>query len=83
MAEAQRPTCYGFGETLFQVFLVMATRRLHGDLFFTEKYTPAVYTQLGLDWVDAASMKTVLLRHHPELADSGLANVSNAFYPWE
>ena len=30
MAEAQRPTCYGFGETLFQVFLVMATRRLHG-----------------------------------------------------
>ena len=25
----------------------------------------------------------MILRHHPELADSGLANVRNAFEPWD
>ena len=28
-------------------------------------------------------MKTVLLRHYPELAQTGLANVKNAFEPWD
>jgi len=71
------------GETAFQVFTVMATRRLHGDRFYTNDFTPAVYTQEGLDWIAAATMRNVLLRHHPELADTGLSMVSNAFYPWE
>jgi hypothetical protein len=34
-----------------------------------------------LDWIDDADFKTVLLRHYPELADTGLANVQNAFEP--
>jgi hypothetical protein len=83
LAEGTRPTCYGFGETLFQVFTLMATRRLHADYFYTEGYTAAVYTQEGLDWIEAASMKSVLLRHFPELGGTGLADVTNAFYPWE
>ena len=83
LAEGTRPTCYGFGETLFQVFTLMATRRIHADRFYTEDYTPEVYTPEGLAWIDAASMKTVLLRHHPELAGTGLAGVTNAFYPWK
>ena len=83
LAEGTRPTCYGFGETLFQVFTLMASRRLHADRFYTSDYTAASYTQAGLDWIEQASFKNVLLRHHPELAQTGLANVTNAFYPWE
>jgi hypothetical protein len=83
LAEGTRPTCYGFGETLFQVFTLMASRRIHADRFYTSDYNATTYTQAGLDWIDAASMKTVLLRHHPELAETGLATVTNAFYPWE
>ena len=30
-----------------------------------------------------ADLKTVLLRHHPELARTGLDNVQNAFEPWD
>ena len=28
-------------------------------------------------------MKDVLLRHYPDLADTGLANIDNAFEPWD
>ncbi len=82
MAEGTRPTCYGFGETLFQVFTVMASRRLHADRFYTDSYNAETYTQAGLDWIDNATFKNVLIRHHPELAPA-LANVTNAFYPWD
>lgn len=37
LAEGTRPKCYGFGETLFQVFTLMASRRIHADRFYTEK----------------------------------------------
>ena len=82
LAEGTRPTCYGFGETLFQVFTLMASRRMHADRFFTDAYNADTYTQAGLDWIDNASMKTVLLRHYPQLAPA-LSNVTNAFYPWQ
>ena len=62
LAEGTRPTCYGFGETLFQVFTLMASRRIHADRFFTESYNATTYTQAGLDWIDAASFKSVLDR---------------------
>lgn len=83
LGEQTRPTCYGFGETLFQVFTLMATRRLHADRFYTEDYGPEAYTPEGIAWIEAATMKSVLLRHFPQLASTGLADVTNAFYPWE
>ncbi len=83
LAEATRPSCYGFGETLFQVFTLMATRRLASDRFYTSSFTPEVYTPEGMAWIEQASMKKILLRQFPELADTGLASVANAFYPWE
>jgi len=82
-AESHRPAGFGFGETLFQVFILNASRRLQADRFFTDSYTEEVYTKEGLDWVDEADFKGVLLRHHPELAASGLSNVINAFEPWD
>jgi hypothetical protein len=59
----------------------MATRRLECDRFFTIDYRPEIYTQAGLDWVERNSMKSVLLRHFPQLEPS-LRGVSNAFMPW-
>jgi hypothetical protein len=82
-AEATRPSCYGFGETLFQVFTLMATRRLQADRFFTNDFRPEIYTPEGMAWIEAVTMKGVLLRHHPELAGTGLAEVANPFFPWE
>jgi Animal haem peroxidase len=83
LAEEHRPTHFGFGETMFQIFILNATRRLQADRFYTDSYNEETYTREGLDWIDACSFKTVLLRNYPELNQTGLANVSNAFEPWD
>lgn len=83
LAEQHRPTGFGFGETLFEVFILNASRRLQADRFFTDDYNEEVYTAEGLQWIDDATLKSVLLRHYPELLGTGLANVENAFEPWD
>ena len=83
LGEAHRPTGFGFGETMFQIFILNATRRLQADRFYTDNYNEETYTRVGLDWIDDVDLKAVLLRHHPELATTGLANVRNAFEPWD
>ena len=75
------PEGFGFSDTAFRVFILMASRRLKSDRFFTKDYTAEVYTQFGLDWIDKNSMLSVLRRHHPELAPA-LVGVDNAFAPW-
>jgi Animal haem peroxidase len=76
------PKGFGFSDTAFRVFILMASRRLKSDRFFTRDYTPEVYTRAGLDWINDNSMITVLLRHFPELAPA-LRGVENAFQPWK
>jgi hypothetical protein len=44
------------GDTAFRIFLLMASRRLKSDRFFTVDYTPEVYTATGLRWIDDATM---------------------------
>lgn len=78
-----RPTNFGFGETMFQIFILNATRRLQADRFFTDSYNEETYTREGLNWIDAATFKNVLLRNFPALASTSLANVRNAFEPWD
>ncbi len=75
------PRGFGFSDTAFRVFVLMASRRLKSDRFFTTHYDAQHYTSSGLRWVDDNSMKTVLLRHYPELAPS-LDPIDNAFRPW-
>jgi Animal haem peroxidase len=82
-APTRRPRGFGFGETLFQIFILNATRRLQADRFYTDSYNEETYTKEGLRWVDMADLKGVLLRHYPELVSSGLSNVKNAFEPWD
>lgn len=76
------PKGFGFSDTAFRVFILMATRRLKSDRFLTDCYTAEYYTQAGLDWVADNNMRTVLLRHYPQLA-SALDGVGNAFAPWK
>ena len=75
------PKGFGFSDTAFRIFIVMASRRLKSDRFFTDDYTPEVYTPAGLEWVESNSMRSVLLRHFPELAPA-LEGVANPFAPW-
>jgi heme peroxidase len=76
-----KPKGFGFSDTAFRVFILMASRRLKSDRFLTRDYTPKLYTRAGLDWINHTSMVSVLLRHYPQLAPS-LRGVENAFAPW-
>jgi hypothetical protein len=75
------PKGFGFSDTAFRIFILMASRRLKSDRFFTTDFTPRVYTQAGIDWLNDNDMSTVLLRHYPELT-APLRGVKNAFAPW-
>lgn len=75
------PQGFGFSDTAFRIFILMASRRLKSDRFFTRDYNATTYTQLGLDWVDNNGMESVLLRHYPKLAPA-LRGVANPFAPW-
>src|SRR5215813_9302712 len=81
MEAERRPAGFAFSDTAFRIFLLMAARRLNSDRFFTTDYTPAVYTQAGLDWINDNTMTSVLLRHYPQLRPA-LGRVPNAFTPW-
>jgi hypothetical protein len=75
------PAGFGFSDTAFRVFILMASRRLKSDRFFTTDWTSKIYTQVGMDWINSNDMSTVLLRHYPDLAPA-LRGVKNAFAPW-
>jgi len=81
MYAEEPPELFGFSDTAFRVFILMASRRLKSDRFYTEDFTPAVYTQAGIDWINNNNMSTVLLRHFPELTPI-LQHTDNAFAPW-
>jgi hypothetical protein len=77
----RKPKGFGFSDTAFRIFILMASRRLGADRFFTKDFRPEVYTQEGLDWVENTTMRSLLLRHYPELAPA-LQGVANPFAPW-
>jgi hypothetical protein len=76
------PKDFGFSDTAFRVFVLMASRRLNSDRFFTTDYDSRVYTQAGIDWINRTDMTGVLLRHYPELT-APLRGVKTAFAPWQ
>lgn len=76
------PPAFGFSDTAFRIFILMASRRLKSDRFFTRDYTPEVYTNVGLEWINKNNMTDVILRHYPEMAPA-LEGCTNAFAPWK
>ncbi len=75
------PPGFGFSDTAFRIFVLMASRRLNSDRFFTDDFTEEVYSKVGMDWIRDNTMSSVLLRHYPGLEPS-LRGVKNAFAPW-
>ena len=76
------PEGFAFSDTAFRIFILMASRRLNSDRFFTRDYTPQVYTPAGhATGSTTTDMTTVLLRHFPELGPA-LRGLENAFVPW-
>ncbi len=76
------PPGFAFSDTAFRIFILMASRRLNSDRFFTSHYTPEVYTREGLAWVEKNTMVDVLTRHCPELIPY-VGGLPNAFGIWK
>src|ERR1051326_9209557 len=75
------PKGFGFSDTAFRVFILMASRRLKSDRFFTDDFRPEVYTQFGIDWVNERTMTAMLTQHYPKLQDK-IPPGKNPFAPW-
>ncbi|MCE0481659.1 Alpha-dioxygenase 1 [Datura stramonium] len=74
---------FAISETAFFIFLLMASRRLEADRFFTSNYDEKTYTKKGLEWVNTTeSLKNVLDRHYPEMSEKWM-NSNSAFTVWD
>ncbi|PWA97030.1 peroxidase superfamily protein [Artemisia annua] len=83
MAAEKKIKGFAISETAFIIFLIMATRRLKADRFFTSHFNEDVYTRKGFEWVNTTeSLKDVLYRHYPEMTDRWL-NSTSAFSVWD
>lgn len=76
------PPGFGFSDTAFRIFILMASRRLKSDRFLSKDYNEKVYTKPGFEWVEETSMKDVLVRHFPRLKKP-LDGIESAFHPWK
>ena len=75
------PEGFAFSDTAFRVFILMASRRLKSDRFYTYDFRPEVYSDEGMAWIADNTMSSVLARNFPALVPR-LAGVKNAFAPW-
>jgi len=81
MFAEKKPEGFGFSDTAFRIFILMASRRLNSDRYFTSDFTTDMYTRVGMNWVQDTTMIDVLLRHYPQLRPA-MRGVTNAFQPW-
>ena len=75
------PDGFGFSDTAFRIFILMASRRLQSDRFLTVDFRPEIYSAFGMDWIANNGMTSLILRHCPELT-SVLPRNATAFAPW-
>jgi hypothetical protein len=75
------PEGFGFSDTAFRIFILMASRRLQSDRFLTVDFRPEVYSPFGMDWIANNGMTSIILRHCPDLAGI-LPRTASAFAPW-
>lgn len=74
---------FAISETAFFIFIVMASRRLQADRFFTSNFNSKTYTKKGLDWVNTTeNLKQVIDRHFPDINDKWI-NSTSAFSVWD
>jgi hypothetical protein len=76
------PPGFAFSDTAFRIFILMASRRLKSDRFFTTDFTPEVYSEEGMDWVMNRTFADVLKEHCPEIA-ALVPEGRSPFAPWD
>ena len=81
MFAERKPEGFGFSDTAFRIFILMASRRLNSDRYFTADFSSEMYTQVGMNWVQKTTLIDILLRHYPDLRPA-MRGVMNAFQPW-
>ncbi|KAL0700612.1 hypothetical protein Bca4012_056734 [Brassica carinata] len=73
---------FAISETAFFIFLLVASRRLEADRFFTTNFNEKTYTKEGLEWVNTTeSLKDVIDRHFPNLTNKWM-RCTSAFSVW-
>lgn len=74
---------FAISETAFIIFLLMASRRLEADRFFTTNFNEETYTKKGLEWVNTTEgLKDVIDRHYPAMTSTWM-NSTSAFTVWD
>ncbi|XP_076954361.1 alpha-dioxygenase PIOX-like [Bidens hawaiensis] len=83
MAAEKKIKGFAISETAFVIFIIMASRRLEADRFFTSDFNEEVYTKKGLEWVNTTeSLKDVLDRHYKDMTNKWM-NSASAFTVWD
>jgi len=77
----QAPPGFGFSDTAFRIFILMATRRLKSDRFYTTDFNADVYTPAGFAWIADNGLRSVMTRHLPQLREH-YDDRRNIFFPW-
>ncbi|CAN0857404.1 Alpha-dioxygenase PIOX [Linum grandiflorum] len=74
---------FAISETAFFIFVMMASRRLEADRFFTSYFNEETYTKKGLAWVNTTeSLKDVIDRNYPGMTEKWM-NSTSAFTVWD
>lgn len=76
------PKGFGFSDTAFWIFILMASRLLKSDWFIATQWNEETYTPEGFNWVQDSTMRDVLVRNLPELEGALPPSGSNMFAPW-
>lgn len=72
---------FAISETAFFIFLLMASRRLEADRFFTKDFNEETYSDVGFAWVQSVGgLRDLLKRHFPEI-ESRVPKDTSAFKP--
>jgi len=78
---------FGFSPTIFHLFVLMASRRIQSDRFYTKDFTPEVYTPEGLEWVSTRGFQDIMAEYigknpiNPDGTDSkDFWSTANPFY---
>lgn len=75
------PKTMGFSTSTFLEFILMASRRVQADRFYTQDFRPEIYTPEGIERIRSLSgMKEIIERNAPELKEA-FASRQSAFHP--
>lgn len=69
------------GETTTQILAIFASRRIEADRFYTTDFNAKTYTSFGIEHINKATFKKVILRNYPEL-NAELNKINNASMLW-